>query len=198
MPTNYKQLFAVQAKNKNRLQKANPLLNNNPGIYFLTRMDENGFKYAYIGQAKHILDRLCQHLSGYNQHIDLSLRKHSLCSESNPYGWKVGFINCPVAKLDELEQYWIKKYADSGYQLRNKTSGSQGEGKSKIDEYKPAKGYRDGIEAGYRKASREIAHLFNLHLVYKPAKDPPTQNQLKAAEKFKAFLEYHKDGGKNV
>lgn len=43
----------------------------------MVRTDENGFRYAYIGQAVHILTRLAQHLVGY-QHIDLSL-KNTVC-----------------------------------------------------------------------------------------------------------------------
>ena len=46
------------------------------GIYVFTRQ-ENGFKYAYVGQAKHILTRLAQHLNGY-QHIDLSIKNTAL------------------------------------------------------------------------------------------------------------------------
>ncbi len=105
MAVNYRQVFAVKAKNKKRLLEVNPNLNENPGIYFLTRTDENGFKYAYVGQARHLCDRLCSHMSGYSQHIDLSLKKHGLYDpENNPYGWKIGFINYPENKLNELEQ----------------------------------------------------------------------------------------------
>ena len=57
-----------------------------PGQFIILRTDENGFKFAYIGQArKSILQRLASHLVGFNQHIDLSLRKHKLYSEDNPY-----------------------------------------------------------------------------------------------------------------
>ena len=79
---NYKQVYAVQRKYKEQLLKVNPDLNDESGIYFLTR-EEDGFKYAYIGQAKHILQRLCSHMTGY-QHIDLSLKKHGFYSEDNP------------------------------------------------------------------------------------------------------------------
>ena len=187
---NYKQRLAIEAKNKKRWLAVNPNLTDHSGIYFLTR-EEDGFKYAYIGQAKHILSRLAQHLVGY-QHIDLSLKKHGLYSEDNPTGWKVGSKDYPITELDEMEQFYILKYAQYGYQLRNKTSGSQGTGKAQIDEYKPAKGYRDGIKQGYKNASRDMAHLFDLHLDYKPKSDKPNKNQEKAMEKFKDFLDYHK------
>ena len=120
---NFRQIKAIEQKNKQRLLEVNSRLDDESGIYFLTREDEQGFRYAYIGQAVHILTRLAQHLVGY-QHIDLSLKKHGLYSEENPYGWKVNFRHYTTNLLDKMEQLWIKQYADKGYQLRNKTSGS--------------------------------------------------------------------------
>lgn len=70
---NPRQRYAIESKNRKRLLEVNPSLTDESGIYFLTRTDENGFRYAYIGQAVHILQRLAQHLVGY-QHIDLSLK----------------------------------------------------------------------------------------------------------------------------
>lgn len=188
---NYAQIKAVEKKNKEKLLKVNPGLNNTSGIYFLTREDEDGFKYAYIGQARDILQRLCSHMVGY-QHIDLSLKSHGLYSKDNPYGWKVNYKTFPIKQLDEKEQLYIKQYALNGYQLRNKTSGSQGKGKKKIDEYKPQKGYRDGLKQGYANASREVAHLFEKHLDYKPKNDPPNRYQRQAMNKFKEFLNEYK------
>ena len=60
----FAQAMAIEKKNKERLLKLNPRLNERSGIYFLTRIDENGFKYAYVGQAKNLLQRLASHLSG--------------------------------------------------------------------------------------------------------------------------------------
>lgn len=74
-----RQAKAIEQNNKKRLLEVNPKLDEESGIYFLTRIDENGFKYAYIGQAVHILTRLAQHLVGY-QHIDLSL-KNTNCTQ---------------------------------------------------------------------------------------------------------------------
>lgn len=160
---NPRQRYAIESKNRKRLLEVNPGLTDESGIYFLTRTDENGFRYAYIGQAVHILQRLAQHLVGY-QHIDLSLKKHGLYADDNPYGWKIGFLKFPKSELDKQEQYYIKAYADSGYQLRNKTSGSQGEGKAKIDEYRPTKGYRDGIIQGKINLARELSNIAEKHL----------------------------------
>lgn len=160
---NPRQRYAIESKNRKRLLEVNPSLTDESGIYFLTRTDENGFRYAYIGQAVHILQRLAQHLVGY-QHIDLSLKKHGLYDDDNLYGWKIGFLNFPKTELDKQEQHYIKAYADSGYQLRNKTSGSQGEGKAKIDEYRPTKGYRDGIRQGKINLARELSNIAEKHL----------------------------------
>lgn len=184
---NYRQRIAVEQKNKQRLRAVNPNLDEGSGIYILTR-EENGFKYAYIGQAKHILSRLASHLVGY-QHIDLSLKKHGLYSAENPCGWKIGFLHYPTDKLDEMEQHWIKEYANGGYQLRNKTSGSQGEGKEQIDDYKPHKGYRDGIEQGRKNLARELKHIIDTHLIVKirPEKEN-NKTSIKAFEKFNELL----------
>lgn len=191
MGYNWRQVKAIESTNKKRFLKLNENLNENSGIYILTRLDENGFKYAYIGQAKHILIRLAQHMVGY-QHIDLSLKKHGLYSEDNEYGWNVEFINCDERELDSKEQEYILEYANKGYQLRNKTSGSQGVGKSQIDEYKPKKGYRDGLEQGRKNTIKEIANLFDKHLDYSQKSDKPNKNQEKAMLKFKEILEEYK------
>lgn len=64
---------------------------------------------------------------------------------------EIDFIHYPTEKLDEMEQYWILEYTKKGYQCRyNKTAGGQGTGKEKINEFKPAKGYYDGIKQGKR------------------------------------------------
>ena len=162
----FAQAMAIEKKNKERLLKLNPRLNERSGIYFLTRIDENGFKYAYVGQAKNLLQRLASHLSGYKQHIDLSLKKHKLWSQENPYGWVVNFENFSQNRLDEMEKYYIKKYADDGYQLRNVSVGGQGSNRSSgpIGERKPPKGYRDGVEQGKKNLARELSSIAEKHL----------------------------------
>ena len=192
----YKQARAIEAKNKHRMLDVNPQLDESSGIYFLTRVDENGIKYAYVGQAKHLLTRLAQHLVGY-QHIDLSLKKHGLHSPDNPHGWKVGFLHYPESKLDEMEQVYIRSYAQNGHQMRNKTSGSQGKGKTQIDEYRPAKGYRDGIIQGRKSLAKELWHIIDKHLVVsiKPEKQHNKVSQ-QAYEKFMGLIdpEENEDG----
>lgn len=192
MNNNLKKVKAIEAKNKEKLLSINPDLDENSGIYFLTRTDENNIRYAYIGQAKHLLTRLAQHLTGY-QHIDLSLKKHGFHSAENPHGWKVGYLHFTLSELDEKEQYYIKQYAQYGYQLRNKTAGGQGVGKEQIDEYRPSKGYRDGLKQGYVNASKEVAHLFEKHLRVSIKSDKPNKVQEKALNKFEEFLNFHKE-----
>lgn len=188
MNSNLKKAKAIEYKNKKRLLEVNPSLDEGSGIYFLTRTDEENIKYAYIGQAKHIITRLAQHLVGY-QHIDLSLKKHGLYSTENPYGWKIGFLHFPVSELDEKEQHYIKQYALNGYQLRNKTSGSQGTGKKQIDEYRPQKGYYDGIKQGKKSLAKELSDIISKHLVV-CLKEEKKNNKvsIKALEKFNDLL----------
>lgn len=186
---------AIEKKNRERILAINPYVDEKSGIYFLTRTDEDGFRYAYIGQAVNLLSRLAGHLKGY-QHIDLSIKSHGLYSTDNIYGWKIGFMHYPDEELDKWEQYWIKKYADGGYQLRNKTSGSQGEGKKQIADYKPPKGYRDGIQQGRINLARELANIADKHLVIslKPEKQNNSVSQKQFA-KFMEILHVEKDGG---
>ena len=187
---NYKQRKAIEQKNKARIMAVCDAPDTS-GVYILTRF-ENGFKYAYIGQAKHLLSRLAQHLSGY-QHIDLSIRKHGLYSKENPHGWDIEWMPVPIDLLDEYEQKFIKEYANGGYQLRNKTSGSQGEGKRSLDNQKAPKGYHEGLKQGYKNAQKYVANLFDKHLNYSKKSERPNKNQDKALEKFAGFLNWSEE-----
>lgn len=184
---NYRQIYDKKKENEKEILKVCPNCPNTSGIYFLLR-EEGGFKYAYIGQAVKLRERLASHLSGY-QHIDLSIKKHGLWSEENPTGYKVHFLQFPENELNEKEQYFIKKYANAGYQMRNATSGSQGVGKKCLDNQKPSRSYYDGLSQGRKNTQRFIADLFAKHLDYKPKKEPPNAYQKRAIEKFKDFLE---------
>ena len=181
----YKQIKSIEKTNKQRLLKINPNLTDESGIYILTR-EEGGFKYAYVGQAKHILTRLAQHLSGY-QHIDLSLKKHGFKSSENPNGWIIKTILYPIEELDEREQEFIKACANAGYQMRNKTAGGQGDGKFEIAETKPRKTYRDGIKQGYLNAQREVSKLFEKNLIFL-INGKENKNKQKAYDWFEKFI----------
>ena len=178
---------AIEKKNRERLLKVNPKLDDESGIYFLTRTDEDNISYFYIGQAVHILTRLAQHLVGY-QHIDLSIKKRGLYSADNPYGWKVNFMHYPKDNLDKWEQYWILEYTKRGYQCRyNKTGGGQGEGKEKINEFRPSKGYRDGIKQGKINLARELSSIAEKHLKIEIREDK--KNNKVSQKQFEKFMD---------
>lgn len=183
---------AIEKQNRERLLKVNPKLNERSGIYFLLRTDENGFRFAYIGQAVKILTRLASHMTGYEQHIDLSLRKHKLYDEKkNPNGWRVEFLNFPESELDEREKYYIKLYADKGYQLRNVSLGGQGENRASgsIGERKPPKGYMQGIQQGKKVLARELSNIAEKHLKIEIREDKKNNKvSQKQFEKFKELM----------
>lgn len=185
MENNYAKAKAIEEKNKKRFLVLHPELNDRSGIYILYR-EENGIKYAYVGQAKHILTRLAQHLSGY-QHIDLSLKKHGLFGEKEN-GYRVHTEYCPPNRLDDAEREWIKVMANKGYQLRNKTLGGQDEGKGGLDNQKPSRGYHDGLAQGRKSLAKELLHIIDTHhFEIKPEKDNKITQ--KALAKFWELLE---------
>ena len=189
---NIAQIKAIEKKNRERLLKVNPNLNDRSGIYFLTRTDENDISYFYIGQAVNIIQRMCGHLTGY-QHIDLSVKKRGFFSEENPYGWKLNFINYPKSDLDKMEQYWILEYTKKGYQCRyNKTAGGQGDGKEKINEFKPSRGYRDGIKQGEKNLARELSSIAEKHLKIEIRDDK--KNNKTSQRQYEKFMDLLKVG----
>lgn len=189
---NIAQIKAIEKKNRERLLKVNPNLNDRSGIYFLTRTDENDISYFYIGQAVNIIQRMCGHLTGY-QHIDLSVKKRGFYSEESPYGWKLNFINYPKTELDKMEQYWILEYTKRGYQCRyNKTAGGQGEGKEKINEFKPSRGYRDGLKQGEKNLARELSSIAEKHLKIE-IRDDKKNNKI-SQRQYEKFIDLLKVG----
>lgn len=188
----YRKIFAMKKERENRIKKICPDIPYSPGIYVFYRRDETGIKRAYCGQAISLRERCAAHLGEYD-HIALSLKKHGFYSKDNPYGWKLSFFTCPKEQLDEKEIENIKAFANDGFQMYNVTAGGQGKGKKQIGEYKPARGYRDGLVQGRKNASREISNLFEKHLNYSRKSDKPNKNQDKAIEKFEEFLRFYKD-----
>lgn len=186
MATNYKQIIAIQQANEKRIKEICPDIDKKSGIYIFYRVDENGIKHAYVGQAKKLLTRCGQHLSGY-QYIDLSIKKHSLYSKDNKYGYQLAFFHCEEEQLDENEQLMIRRYAQAGFQLKNKTLGGQGKGKEQFVEYKPTKTYRDGIKQGEKNAQKFVAQLFSKNLTYS-INGNETANKQKAYDKFTNFI----------
>ena len=183
---NIARVKSIQRQNIQRLKKLNPDIDSKSGIYFLTRNEPQ----IYIGQARHLDERLASHLSGYEQHIDRSLKAHGLYSEDNPYGYKVNFLHYPKSKLDEMEQYYIQLYAEKGWALKNKTAGSQGVGKVKTADFKPAKGYMDGLKQGRKNLAKELSHIIDKHLTVQLREDKQNNKvSQKALEKFNRLLD---------
>lgn len=188
----FRQAKAIEAKNKKILLEVNPYLDDGSGIYFLKRTDENGITYFYVGQAVNILQRMCSHLTGY-QHIDLSIKKRGFYSRENPYGWRLDFTHYPKEELDDRERQWILEFTKNGYQCRyNKTAGGQGEGKEKINEFKPSKGYRDGIQQGRKNMARELSSIAEKHLKIELRADKA--NNKVSQKQYGKFMDLLKEG----
>lgn len=161
---NYKQLFARQKEIEKVLKIACPTINNNSGIYFLTRKDEDK-NYAYIGKGVDVLRRMVSHMQGYEQRVDISLRKRGLYGDSNELGWRLNVLYFPKEVLDEKERYYIEQYRNNGYIMYNIESGGT-INKEIIGERKSPKTYRDGVAYGELKAKRKIKELFEKYLNY--------------------------------
>lgn len=149
---NYKKMKEAEAK----IKSACPDIDEQSGIYIFTRTDENGIKYAYIGQAINLLQRCTGHLDGY-QHIDLSIKKRGFYDANKaPFAWVLE-VECWCDKddLDRQEHDAIRHYAKLGYQLLNETDGGQGEGKKRLKDYGIG-GYQKGKKEGTEKALKEI------------------------------------------
>lgn len=179
---NYAQIKAIEKKNKERILKVCPEATEDSGIYIFTRT----VVHSYIGQARNLLSRLASHLSKFDK-IDISIKSHGLYSKDNPFGWNITVRECDIPSLDEKETELIERALNNdGVLLYNKQSGGQGKGKTKIADYKPAKGYRDGLKQGYKNAQKEIAPLFEKWL--KVEFDESKKLAVRANEKLKNFI----------
>ncbi len=174
-----------QKENEDKITNAFGYVPNTSGIYILTR-EENGFKFGYVGQAKHLRKRLGEHLSGH-QHIDLSIKSHGFYSLTNPCGYDLKLLLCEEKDLDQNEQYYIKVYANAGYQLRNKKAGGQCKGSFNINEAREPKGYRDGIKQGEKIVIRALNKFFDKYLTYS-VKEPTNKIKERKLKEFENLL----------
>ena len=160
------------------------------GIYIYERTDERGIRYFYVGQAVNIFERQIGHWNGWQQRIDVSLKKRKFKNENNPYGWTFRILEyCDKDKLDERESFYIEANMQEGKQTYNRTFGSQGEGKVSMDmERKPAKGYYDGKKQGYEDCRKQVQTWFEKYLSV-GIKDKPIKIKERALQKFLYFLE---------
>jgi len=186
---NYKKIYAMKAEREKRIQKVCPGIPYKSGIYAFVRDDESGLKMAYIGQAKSLCERCASHLAEYD-HIGLSLKKRGFFSPDNIYGWKLAYKCYPESELDDRERVAIKNFGNNGWQLYNSTSGGQGKGKTQINEYKPQKGYRQGVQQGKKMLARELSDIAGKHLEIglKPEKQNNKTSQ-KMFEKFQTLMD---------
>lgn len=184
---NYRQLHAMRKRCESRILAANKNVSSDSGIYTFIRRDENGIVYAYVGQAKNLMSRLVSHLMGY-EHIDLSIKKRGLYDEKkNPNGWALLIKTCREEELDEQERLHIMQAVKNGYQLYNKTTGGQGEGKHGIGDGKSTKNYRQGVSYGKELAIRDIRVLFEKYLVAQ-IKGNPTKIKERKLEEFNELM----------
>lgn len=157
------------------------------GIYLYTRTDEFGVTWFYVGQGVDCYERQISHWLGYEQRLDLSIKRRKWWSSENPHGWTFEIIEfIPEEKLNDREQYWILHYIKKGWQTYNLNYGGN-EGKKQTFGSSMKKGYRKGVEYGYAKARKEIAGLFekNLQVIMR---GEPNKLKEKAFDKFMTFL----------
>lgn len=189
---NYRKLFTIQSEIERTLRKACPKINEGSGIYFLLRYDpEEDKNYGYIGLGVNLLRRMISHIQGYQQRIDISLKKRGLWSEDNPNGWKLNVLNFPREELEEKEKFYIDLYLKNGYTLLNKESGGS-TGKFLINERKPAKTYTQGVAYGTLKTKRKVKEFFDKYLDF-VVKQPSTKIKERKFAEFGEFLK----GGEN-
>lgn len=160
------------------------------GIYIYERTDERGIRYFYVGQAVNIFERQIGHWNGWQQRIDVSLKKRKFKNENNPYGWTFRILEyCDREELNDREIFYIEANMQEGKQTYNRTFGSQGEGKVSMDmERKPAKGYYDGKKQGYEDCRKQVQTWFEKYLSV-GIKDKPNKIKERALQKFLDFLE---------
>lgn len=184
---NFNNILQKKDEAKKMLLQVCPKISHRSGIYFLTRKDDlDGKWYGYIGKSEtSVLDRMCSHLIGYQQRIDISLKKRGFHSELNPSGWKLVVSYYPKSEVDRWERLWIEKYREAGYILYNIESGGTN-GKTIIGERKPPKNYRDGLAQGRKALAKELSHIIDTHLEISLKKD--TKVSQKALQKFYDLL----------
>lgn len=181
-----KRFYSKQEEAERLLFAVCPKADHRSGIYFYLREDTDG-KYGYIGKATDLVSRNVAHIIGYQQHIDISIKKRGFYSKDNPSGWRLNVLYYPKEDLDRWERHWIALYRESNYTLYNVESGGT-DGKTIIGNRKPPKTYRDGLAQGRKNLARELRHIIDTHLEIKLRKEDNKISQ-KALAKFWELLE---------
>jgi len=187
---NWKQIYAKQKASEERIRKlVGHFEEDRTGIYMFKRINEYGVVSFYIGKAEKqsLLKRMAQHLTSY-QHIDLSIRKYGLYdSVKNPYGYKAMILTyCEPELCNELERKMIQQCLEKGWVTKNVESGGTAN-KTDIEIRRASKGYREGVEYGYKKAIREIKVYFSKYLDY-GIKGKPNKLKERKYNEFKEWL----------
>ena len=197
----YRKVYANKYRNENIIKELWPKTRAVPGIYCFYRIDQEGFKHAYIGLAsKSLLYRMAQHLSGFDTHIDKSIRKYGLYNyvldkskqpkwikKDNEFGYKCCVMcECPEEQVNQKEKDYIKYMADKGWQLKNVTSGSQDSSKCGLDINRPSKGYHEGLAKGRANLQKDLNYIIEKYLVITTKKDNVSHQ--KALNKFYMLL----------
>ena len=196
MEFDYKKKYAVEAKAKREILAYKPNITEASGIYLFMRKDAEKGVCVYVGQAKHLLTRLAQHLTarittkGECSHIDNSLYNRGLKSQRNPDGWELCVHYCDIKDLNETERQAIAQAQENGWTLYNITSGGQDAGKYDINERRQTKlkRYSNGKQYGYEKARAEVKQMFDKYLDYS-VKGKPNKIKEKKLQQFKEWLE---------
>ena len=179
---NYNQYKVVKKKMELKIAKNYPNIKNKTGIYMFCRV------VAYIGKSSErdgILGRCASHCIDHKQHIDNSIHNRKLTCDGGQ--WHIlPLAYCHSSQVDEMERKFIAEYQAKGYELLNVESGGS-TGKTDINQRKSGKGYRDGINQGYKNAQKDVCQLFAKNLTYS-INGKPNKNKEKALLKFKKFL----------
>ena len=189
-----KQRYAIWRCYEKKILAICPEMRHTSGIYMFYRYNENNEKCVYIGQSVDILRRCCEHLSvkAKKQHIDKSLAKNGLWSETNAIGWKVRILSwCKENELDKTETMFIDRYLKSGeFKVYNVTGGGQLDKEKDIGERNQTKlkSYKNGKNLGAEKVKEQIKVYFNkyLDIIIKGKSNKIKERKLK---EFKEFIE---------
>lgn len=163
MASNYRQIFARQKAEDTKLKKLGYDIPATSGIYTFNRYsDEKGKVCIYVGQAVSLKKRIISHITGYSQHIDISIKKHGLSASVGEIDkWHITWFCCSEDLLDQREKDTIALYNNNDeFELYNITGGGQGKGKEDINERKPTKGYLDGLAQGYSNCLKLVRDYF--------------------------------------
>lgn len=193
-----KQRWSILNKNKKIIKEHCPNISEKCGIYMFWRETEEENVACYIGQAKNLLDRTAQHLMGRKQHIDLSLYKRKWFEPWNKYGWNLRVLEeCdynellnPKEYLDKVEQFYINRYKEYGYELYNVTGGGQIDKAKDIGERQQIKlkSYKNGKNLGAEKVREKIKTYFEKYLDVS-IKGKTNKTKERKLEEFKKFIE---------